>query len=715
MRFIFRPLTSYAVHTRKWCRDIAAGIKGNGLVRRVLDGFLIQVTKRNGTAIADVIDVDGVLVTSLNATLAAFTLRRWMPAKKLICGGNPTRLGAEDTNPVFDEFATLEGIAPSGYVGTVPWPGPGPFPSAGAVMNTACAPTLGNSSLVSAHVIDSTCIISRLGAACATDATAESILDLPLPEDNNAQSARFIGLPASAFGFSAAITNPAGEFQHPKYIPVFATCAWRSGFVGVVGSVIGSSVGVPLGAKSPPDELSVLRYTLEVDPVTGVTTVSTTPVFFFTEADADEADRSVDTPAFNAQDHLPPLDFGDGSWRYTATSGFKPGIPAAVVPFYTNIADWPAPWEIVAAVRPDIEHYETMPAPTAVQVGDTLTMVFSVRAERQSPPVTAHAVASTNPAKTGYVDCPSMPILREAMYYVRIADGTASVTRIHSTSVSVTEPASWNNQYVQHYPAAVVFSDAGPTFLCQKVSTRSETQYRGGEAWRYACPGYRVRSEDTGLSAILPGGTIIDVGTPGRYPAGYHTVDGYTGGAFAKYDDDDDVRWNFGRRFGSNWDYRGEYETSACDFACHYAPGMALVVMGDTSAYRERLQLVRLVVVRVATGEVVAETEPLLAMDTSPAGRDQPYVRWHVTCLEEGKVDDEGELTHHAIVLLTMSYRYAAGGVFVVKDLSTVQQVCVTEAAPIHGPVYYLGTPLAPAKVGRSTGRTFLKGKPVTP
>ena len=86
--------------------------------------------------------------------------------------------------------------------------------------------------------------------------------------------------------------------------------------------------------------------------------------------------------------------------------------------------------------------------------------------------------------------------------------------------------------------------------------------------------------------------------------------------------------------------------------------------------------------------------------------------------MERGEVNDEGGLTRYARLLFTEQMHHGPSFLYTATDLESLNAVTVwgVDWGPhMTGPAYYLGSALAPAKVGRSTGRTFLKGKPVTP
>ncbi|MFG0381112.1 hypothetical protein ACF8C6_09125 [Pseudomonas sp. zbq_18] len=56
MKFLFRPLSKAAVYLKKRCFDLGQTLRGNGVIRRIEDGFIVQVTRRGDGVIADVID-----------------------------------------------------------------------------------------------------------------------------------------------------------------------------------------------------------------------------------------------------------------------------------------------------------------------------------------------------------------------------------------------------------------------------------------------------------------------------------------------------------------------------------------------------------------------------------------------------------------------------------------------------------------------------------
>lgn len=64
MRFIFQPLSRAAVYLRKQCEQIADSMRRDGVQRRIVDGFIVEVLRRGKTRRAIIIDTDAYFVST---------------------------------------------------------------------------------------------------------------------------------------------------------------------------------------------------------------------------------------------------------------------------------------------------------------------------------------------------------------------------------------------------------------------------------------------------------------------------------------------------------------------------------------------------------------------------------------------------------------------------------------------------------------------------
>ncbi len=64
MRFFFRPLSASALHLKKRCFDLAMTLRKNGVIRRIEEGFIIEVSRKGDQLIATVIDMPAFFVCS---------------------------------------------------------------------------------------------------------------------------------------------------------------------------------------------------------------------------------------------------------------------------------------------------------------------------------------------------------------------------------------------------------------------------------------------------------------------------------------------------------------------------------------------------------------------------------------------------------------------------------------------------------------------------
>lgn len=64
MRFFFRPLSASALHLKKRCFDLAMTLRKNGVIRRIEEGFIVEVVRKGDQLIATVIDMPTFFVCS---------------------------------------------------------------------------------------------------------------------------------------------------------------------------------------------------------------------------------------------------------------------------------------------------------------------------------------------------------------------------------------------------------------------------------------------------------------------------------------------------------------------------------------------------------------------------------------------------------------------------------------------------------------------------
>lgn len=64
MRFSFRPLSAAAIYLKKRCYDLALSLRDDGVLRRVEDGFIVEVVRRGDQRTATVVDTEAYFLCS---------------------------------------------------------------------------------------------------------------------------------------------------------------------------------------------------------------------------------------------------------------------------------------------------------------------------------------------------------------------------------------------------------------------------------------------------------------------------------------------------------------------------------------------------------------------------------------------------------------------------------------------------------------------------
>lgn len=722
MRFIFRPLVSYASSLKKRCLDIAMGMR-SGVVSRIHDGFLIKITKRKDTAIADVIDLDGVFIAPICEDMQYIppstisVTNYWHPAMKIKAPGNPTIIAISEENPVFADALECEWVLPAGYIGRNPWPpsytGPGCQHSVGGGWISTAALANWGTTWDTMEVLVSrinTNVRSEAGEAAYGSAALE-------PDDTPAAvgGVQTVSIPFADFGLPPELTTSPPVGTSLVGNAVFAVADSGGGYVAVYARYSDSgSSGGPMNVVSIA-EMAILRYDLVAQPDGRVVCV-TSKVFGFGEADANPEDRQGSFTAFDIYDYLPPDP--PAGYSVEVVAGANPNIDPALLGWYRNLPDGVYNWSISKPTLETENQFDSAPRTSAVAFDGGIAVMFTVVTYLECERLTVRFTDVENPASFIDVDVPQTPARHEATYRLRITADGNQLKRVHASTVAQADQRWRDNRFVQLYPVGHSYLNNEPVFICHRLSTESEVLEVAatGAIVKYHCPGFRMAADDTDLVAVLPSGAVVEIRTPDDYPTGYSTVAGRTGYTSGGYFVDDEIkRWNFGRQFPRTIDLGGFLEESVCFIACHYAPGHGVALVAPKSTFMSPGQLARLVVFKVETGEVVAQSGYAVGFNVSSGDRLEGMSRWHVSCVQEGAVDENGDLTVHAHLLLTLNTRFGFGYVFMTKDLSTFTRVG-TSLDPFRcGPVYYVGTPLATAEVGKTTSRSFFAGKPVEP
>lgn len=745
MRFIFRPLTSYAVHTRKWCRDIAAGIKGNGLVRRVLDGFLIQVTKRNGTAIADVIDPPGDIYVAaiqspwwvtLNPSVNAY-YARWHPGY-LIEGEAGDRYGRNMTYAVTDE-AQYEALALRRYLRPSAWI---PVPAASwseaksgdAVRSRQSGtwPTFSQSRVWGTDGVYQNLegdgsvdvyrltpgevrgveefLFNRVEQAHLDDGLwwrsltvdMAHLLDLP-PYVNTTESA------ASCYGNKVVYVVYAAHIRHTKNTDELPSVSPETALLAVGR--------VDLTPGETPE-----------DPPTGVVTL----LGRMSGRDL----LAEDVPQVLYDREVPGG--GPGILIEHLNGAYNPVVAANAVGYngwgvqFSSITSASNPeqasftgFRFTDGIWADVD--ASVP-PACVGLSDAVDVLFVGQSSRRVAPVSATGrvlyiddMVTVDLNDLGGIDY-NVALNHTFTYLVRFGAG-ATVRCIARHTAAIHDPALRNKPLVVFNPVLTYLDTDGEVeqsrFVCLRIQS-GPVAFDGGDErpWRRVIA---PTADGVTVVVISGDGSIVDLDLGSTYPVTYPVRENRQ---TPESSTDDKFSSPF-RRPGYGWGFttlRLEGKLAGMDVApaCEYAPGMVAIIVAPKAGYSSGSQTAKLAVFRIADGSKVAESEFDLPFTVVNGGADARglAVQWSVTCVERGEVNDGGGLTRYARLLFTEQTHHGPSVMYTATDLKSLNTVAawgVGWGEHMTGPAYYLGSALAPAKVGRSTGRSFLKGKPVTP
>lgn len=702
MRFSFRPLVNYASHLKKTCYDLAANIGRDGQLRRVIDGFLVIVTRKAKIANAVVIDLDGMLFAPMDNYGPNTPL--WDVGRSIRSDENPTLIAMSQDLPVFSDLMRRRQLLPSKYVGEYGWPN--------GVNGSVATHTVCGGYLVSATIkynsddpnpsnpTPRSVAIERVSANGRTELGSSPFLTAALPTDDYvtlATEARLIELPISVFPIR----------EDSKVVIAFATAEpGGTGYVAITDSP----------NNTYDCKLLIARYQVIDGNSLSPATATATLVHTFGQSSVLPEDRSETISAVDAYASLPSLP--GASWSVTSLTDANPAIPLSENPIKLTRAAYQSLWMLRPVVPLDQDNISVIPAITAAPIDNGIVVLVTCRTWRDTALIPAIMHTDTPVPTDAPTEVGDQPAMREATYMITLTRdpdlGTISTSTdfVARTTVAVND-ARWRDQrFEQMFPISYCMSNDRPAFLCHRVRMRSEGLLRDG-AYTYACPGWRARADDTELVSILSDASIVEFQHSGLYPVRYNTIDGRTAGKFDFYDEGDDVsRYNYGKAHQNNLSLGGGIEFSRAYSACHYAPDMAIAVMAPTSGFMDDTQNAQLRVYRVSTGEEVVAGTVDMPFTVQNVYRGGEVIRWHVSCVQQGELEDDA-LTKYAFTIVAKGTRGDYGVIYRMQNLAQLWPIGVYEYPLLGGPVYYMGTPLALAKINVSTGRPLFVGDTV--
>lgn len=730
MRFIFRPLVGYAIHTRKWCRDIALGISRTGVIRRIIDGFLVQVSKLNDAAVADVIDMPGtIFVAGLQSHWSEVSggVETFYPQAR--CGytlsssegepysGNMTYALMMSEGVAYSGFFDIGWLQPTKYLSASgkPW---APFscwnmsslPGSGSSLTYAMAGADGVNQFTDLYV-------ARVAPAPQLGDGAWSLAGDAPP----AETASWRVLHISR----TDIASDPGEFPLSDFPDVAAT-GYGNDVVYLVTCSInnqpGSGSGTPAWNASR-NGLSVARVQI-VDEEDG----PQAKVVKLGRITADDL-LPQDRPQRVMWSMAPPRAYalvrlnGDYNINSPRSGVFNPSASLDYGPF-ASFGAFQNPGEPKTRFV-----WRRAPRLACVGLAEGVDILFTVQTSRELPLVQATWSYSTPELVTVEVDIAvpeysasgDISLNHTATYLVHVAlDGSKTVRCIHRHTFSVHDQTLRALPRVEFSPVLtyrdlVVEGDEVvevSRFVCIRAESGEYAVGNSDPNLRRVHRAVAPTKDGVDLAVISSDGGYVIAALGDLYPVSYPCVADGISDVSSDTVDGDVRRHGYGCDKFLWPEYRNGYSSVAP--ACVYAPGMIAVVVAPRAGFASASQIAKLAVIRVRDGELVQLSDFELPFMVSNATGDAD--QWNVTCVEEGAVDEDGELTRYAKLLLSKVGRRVPSILYRADDLSALRSVGAWGLIGqnyLRGPAYYLGSPIAPAKAGRTTGRSFLAGKAV--
>lgn len=722
---IFRPLVDYALHTKKRCADLANSLRGNGVLRQVYDGFLLQVSKRGKTVVADVLDLPGDLyVAGLQSVSDGASVSYFCRAGyrlQSVAGeaqaGNMTWPLFTEQRPMYSSALALAWVGPQGYVSASGKAWSAPF-GVGTMLDL---PT-GGDYLTYTH-------ISRVGLTGPYDdahivrikpapISTEQALDNTALSDESPLSAgawRVLHVPVTASGVSA--DHLYGDAATASFYDS------NTGYLVYFGKRNDSING---GYNDPNPQIGVARVTVrdaEGDETSCVATASTLAVFTQDDLLAEDAPQSY------AWVHPGP--FG-GAYTFVRINGdYHPNFPDS---YYRHVT-YPEPgdsyspdcYAMFEGLQKTSSQAVNFPAywaeqPACVAHAEGVDVLFTLVTERTvalvsvtfsySPPGGGSAYEVTLDVPEGW-----SRYNHTATYLVRFgADGSKTPRAIYRSTYAVHDPAHRHARRAVYAPVLSALVRDGDSeqslFACVCAASSPGYMNGGGISW---WRGVATQADDVTLEIIHGDGRSLSAELGEYYPV-FYPCDGAVSTPTTTYSySKTGVRYGYGSYTARS--PRGHAVRPAP--VCLYAPGMIAVIAAPKAGFLAASQTATLLVVRTDDGSLVAAAEfelPFVVEQLTSTAYN--LTQWSVTCIEQGAVDEHGNLTRYAKLLFTEAVKDNPSALYRADDLATLKQIGIWGSPGslyVRGAAYYLGTPLAPAHVGQRTGRSFLAGKAVSP
>lgn len=690
MRLVFRPSTPLAAYLRKRAWDMAMAMKGR-VQNRIEDGFLLQAVAMDDVVTVTVIDLPGIIYVPVEAHAGADD---WYAGFSLHFDGNPTdALYAQ--GPVFQEQAVPRYVGPRRFAtfdGGAPW-GPGRITGSGATFTVHATGVYSARVSAPSGAVPVFCTIQRTRAnSLFRDAPAALSLGA-LPADELIGTATGVGLfevPLDEFDLDGASIQ-----NWMAVAPLDAV----SGYV--VG--VGRKNGTPSNAALGYDRLVIGRYALsDGDDDNPAASAVLQSVAAFDVGDLPTDDSPDALPVVD--DVRPP---GPGTWSIQSVDGaYDPdanGVYALQFSRPTAI-DAEVQWLAVGYVLDQPKQF-AWPDPVVIGCRGGLTMMVTAVTRRDVERVPATLVNSITAATASVELVDRMGAEQRVSYIARVEpNGSKSLTRVEKSIVATHDPRWRGELQVEHYPLHADIVNDQPYFACIRREVASGVlEPVGAGVANYYRPTPITRPSDISFVLVNEAGEQVTAALNGFYPVYFAIMDGRASEIANQFVGGDDARLNYGQRPTYNLFPGAPVEFSKPSPVCRYGDGLCAVVVAPASGFVEADQIARIAVIDARTGALFAMSPPILPFHIEGTVRNGEVQRWHLSCVEEAVLDDDGQLLRHATLLALRSARTSASQLYRIDNLEQVVEVggAISTAG---GPAVYLGTPLRPADVGRSTG-----------
>jgi len=726
MRMVFRPLVEYALHAKKRCLDIALGLKGNGVLRRAYDGFLLQVSRRGDKAIADVIDLPGdIFVAGLHVVtddgMLGFSCRagyRLVSIAGEAYPGNMTWPLITNKSPMYSTAFGIEWIGPKGYVSSSGKPWGQPF-GWGAMTDlpagyrqlsfTHVSKSIGGSEdpFVDVHVL-------RIKPAPPSVDAALDYSPITSGSPLTAGAWRVAHVPLEATGIA-----PDHQFGEVAIASFYDS---KNGYLVYFGMPYSSING---GYNDAAPQIAVAKLSVR-DAMPGEDscelTASSIAIFgvgdFLTE-DAPQ-DFSWPHPGPFAGSYVRLRLNGDYNLEFPDSQVYDNGTPEPGDSYQFTAFGM---FEGLQKTSSSPVAYESFWAeqPACVAHASGVDVLFTAVTDRPVALVSAtylYTPFDASPSSEITMDVPELlsRYNHTVTYLVRFGeDGSKTVVPIYRSTYAVHDPALRNAEraiYAPVFTDVVMLGESEQTlFVCVRAASSPGVMDGGGLSW---FRGVATQADDVTLEIILGDGSSRSADLGSLYPVFYPsagavpTPTANPGYSYSK----PDCRFGYGS-YTARYPNRNVVRPAP---VCWYAPGMLAVIVAPKAGFLSVEQMAKLAVVRIGDGSLVAVSEFELPFTVEQLGGTYNLTQWSITCVEQGAVDEGGNLTRYAKLLLTEAVKGNPSFIYRADDLATLRTIGIWGTPGgfyDRGPAYYLGSPIAPARVGKSTGRSFIGGLPV--